>query len=118
LLPEKYIEVAKKLLSKSYPGSEVVDLPGCHVAASLTAAPFIFTAGRTVILPSEGPELGGYSAHTCPGLVAGFLTASEVAAAASVRIWRLGYPSEFGAGLFDGQPPGKHEFKIHSKRSY
>ena len=70
-----------------------------HVAAALIAAPSIFTAGRTVVLPSERPELRGHSTVTCSWLVSSLLTASNVATAALVGIWRLIHPREFGADL-------------------
>ena len=72
-----------------------------HVAATLTSTPSIFTAGRTILLPSKGPELGGYSDHTCSWLMSSLFTAPKVAAAAFVRVRRLGDPSEFSAGLFN-----------------
>jgi len=56
----KYIEVAKKLLKRS---RKVLDYCASYNRESY--APPIFTAGPTVVLPPERPELGGYSARTC-----------------------------------------------------
>ena len=78
--------------SKSHQGREVVGLPRCHIAATLTAAPSILTAGRTVVLPSEGPELRCDHARIRAGLVSRFFAASDVAAAALIRIWRFIHP--------------------------
>ena len=72
-----------------------------HVAASLIAAPTIFTARRTVVLPPEGPELRGNSSGASAWLVSSLFTASNVAAPAFVRIWRLSNPGEFGTDPFD-----------------
>src|SRR5262245_22118111 len=47
----------KKLEQILPKAQKVVDLLRRHIAATLTAAPFIFAAGRTVVLPSERPEL-------------------------------------------------------------
>jgi hypothetical protein len=54
LLPEKYIEVAKKILNRTQAAS--CGFTGPSIAAILPAA-FVFTAGRTVVLPPKGPEL-------------------------------------------------------------
>src|SRR5262245_65791286 len=80
---------------------ELVDLSRRHVAASLTAAPSIFTAGRTVALPSKRPELRCDSARACSGIMSSFFAAADVAAAAFVRIGRLTHPGEFGTDFFD-----------------
>jgi len=77
-----------------------------HVAASLTAGPFIFTVGRTVVLPPKRPELCGDRARTCSGVVSGFFAASNVAAAAFVRIWRFSDPSEAQASTASGRTNG------------
>src|SRR5262245_34994849 len=37
-------------------GGEVPDLSCRHIAASLTATPFIFTAGRTIVFPVGSPS--------------------------------------------------------------
>src|SRR5262245_27068627 len=50
-------KIVKKLEQILPKAQKVVDLLRRHIAATLTAAPFIFAAGRTVVLPSERPEL-------------------------------------------------------------
>src|SRR5262245_39567435 len=91
-------------------GIETVILPRRHVAASLTSAPRIFTAGRTVVLPSEGPELRCDSAGARAWLVSSFFTTSKVATVAFVWIWRFCDPREFGANLIDGRISARHGF--------
>ena len=85
-----------------------MDLPRCHVAASFSATPSIFTAGRTIILPSERPELRSDRSGASAWLVSSFLAASNVAAAAFVRIWRFIHPCKFGADLVDGGISARH----------
>jgi hypothetical protein len=87
-----------------------VDLSRRHVSASLTATPSIFTAGRTVVLPPEGPELRGDSAGACSRLVSGFLATSKIAATASVRIWCLSDPCEFGVDRANRKAAPGHGF--------
>jgi hypothetical protein len=42
-----------------------------HVSASLTSAPYILSAGRTVVLPSKGPELRASGTAQAPAMQAG-----------------------------------------------
>ena len=82
-----------------------MDLSCRHVAASLAAAPTIFTARRTVVLPAKRPELRCDSTRTHSRFVPSFLAAAKIAIAALVRIWRFIDPREFGADLFGLRKP-------------
>ena len=50
-----------------------MDLLRRHITAMLSSAPRTLTAGRTVVLPSEGPEFCRERTITRTGFVAGFL---------------------------------------------
>jgi len=103
LLPEKYTKDIKNLCrANPTRGGEAVDLPPCHVAESFSATPSIFTAGRTIILPSERPELRSDRSGASAWLVSSFLAASKIATAPFVGIWCFRYLREFGADLVDG----------------
>src|SRR5262245_23777373 len=65
-----------------------------HVSSRFRAIPSILTAGRTVVFPTKRPEFRGYGAHTCSRLMHGFFATANIAAAALVRIGRLGDPSQ------------------------
>jgi hypothetical protein len=54
-----------------------------------------------LVLPPEGPELRCDSARTCSRLVSSFLAASNIAAAALIRIRRLINPCKVGANGID-----------------
>jgi len=82
-------------------GGEVPNLPRCHVSPRPRTAPSIFTAGRTVVLPSKRPELRCNSSGICTGLMTGFLAASNIAATALIWIRRLIHPCEFCANGID-----------------
>ena len=102
MLPEKYTRFVKKSFrTNRSDGRKVVDLSRHHVAAALTAAPSIFTARRTVVLPTERLELRCDHGRTRTGFVSRLLTASSIAATTFVRIWRLIHPGEFGADLVE-----------------
>ena len=83
-------------------GGEVPDLPRCHVSTRPRTAPFIFTKGGTVVLPSKRPELRSDRSGASAWLVSSFLAASKIATAAFVGIWCFRYLREFGADLVDG----------------
>src|SRR5262249_19049159 len=57
--------------------------------------------GLTVVLPPKRTDFRGDLTSTLPGLMSSLFTASNIAAAAFVWIWRFTHPSGFGADCFD-----------------
>jgi hypothetical protein len=78
--------------------------------ARFSAAPFIFNARRTAVVPPKRPELRCDSTGAVSRSVSSFLTASKIATAAFVRIWRLSAPGELGADLVDQRTGTRHGF--------
>ena len=85
------------------------------MAGRFNAAPAVFTALLTVVLPSKRPELRCNNSRARAGLMTSLFATSHIATAALIRIWSLIDPGQFGADRIETQTADWHEFRIVPK---